>query len=144
MNDITVRYIGNGKFMCSNSYDIRQCEVNLKHDDIYSIQPKKKRNLKRHNLYWLWMTGLSYHTGFTAKQLHRFTCDEILMGKLIEKNGLKIRLSPSEAFDNMDSETEAKEYIEAALFYWSGKGYNLEECLKEYKSQINMEGTHES
>lgn len=139
MNDITVRYLGHGEFSITNRYDLKQCEESLKKDDIYSIQPKKKRNLKHHNLYWLEMTALSYHTGFTKKQLHRFTVEEIIEGKIVEKNSLKIRLTPSEAFDNMDDENQFKNYHNKAIEYWSNKGYDLKNCLLEYNKQLNKE-----
>jgi hypothetical protein len=138
MNDITVKYLGTGDFNITNKADLKSCTDNLKIGNIYSIQPKRKRNLKHHNLYWLRMTALAWHTGFTAKQLHRYTCDEILQGKLVEKNGLKIRLAPSECFDNMDDETEFSDYERKALEFWSHKGYDMVQCLMEYKNQLNI------
>jgi len=139
MNDITVKFLGHGEFSVCNRYDLKQCDENLKVGDIYSIHPKKKRNLRHHNIYWLQMTALSFHTGFTKIQLHRFTCNEILQGKVIEKNGLKIILPPSESFENMVDENEFKDYHNKAIEYWSNKGYNLDDCLQEYKKQTNKE-----
>lgn len=47
-----------------------------------------------------------------------------------------VELPPSEAFENMEDQSEMNEYSELVLRFWAEKGYDLPTCLQEYKNQI--------
>ena len=130
MYDEMETHLLNGAFIMSRDFERDKVGKRFILDREYEIDVKTRRNLRRHNLYWLLMEALAFQFGGGAGDYHhelkrKFMKPRIIMGR----KGIMIEIAPSEAFDRC-TEQEFTEYFDKVQRWIIEQGYSMDELLK--------------
>jgi hypothetical protein len=127
---IKLQWSGGSLFVAIDPIDQERIEKRFVPNRIYEVEFKTRRNLKKHQLYWVLLNAIAFHFGGGAGDYHYELKKKFMPPRIISgKKGTLFELAPSEAFDSC-TEDQFTEYFEKVQRWLIEQGYEPMELIE--------------